>query len=104
MLGGVAAPASGGSPKVPNNNASYKKFDQNSASSTKRDEQREFILRFIQRYIDEGAGTANGRGGYTPISRSEQLEMESVLYSVSFGKQEINKKVTYQAFSAAISS
>jgi len=30
--------------------------------------------------------------------------MESVLYSVSFGKQEINKKVTYQAFSAAISS
>lgn len=43
-------------------------------------------------------------GGYPPVSRSEQQEMESVLYSVSFGKQEINKKVTYQAFSAAISA
>lgn len=30
--------------------------------------------------------------------------MESVLHSVSFGKQEIIKKVTYQAFSAAISN
>lgn len=30
--------------------------------------------------------------------------MESVLYSVSFGKQEFNKKVAYQAYSAAISS
>jgi len=30
--------------------------------------------------------------------------MESVLYSVSFGKQEMFKKANYQAFSAAISS
>ena len=30
--------------------------------------------------------------------------MESVLQSVSFGKQEFDKKVTYQAFSAAISN
>lgn len=30
--------------------------------------------------------------------------MESVIYSISFGKQTINKRITYQAFSAAISS
>lgn len=30
--------------------------------------------------------------------------MESVLYSISFGKQEFHKKTTYQAFSAAISN
>ena len=29
--------------------------------------------------------------------------MESVIYSISFGKQTIEKRVTYQAFSAAIS-
>lgn len=30
-----------------------------------------------------------------PPSRSEASEMESVLYSVSFGKQDMFKKVTY---------
>ena len=35
--------------------------------------------------------------------REEVEEMESVLYSVSFGKQEFHNKVAYQAFSAAIS-
>jgi len=31
-------------------------------------------------------------------------EMESVLYSVSYGRQEFYKKVGYQAYSAAISA
>ena len=30
--------------------------------------------------------------------------MESVIYSISFGKQVHHKKITYQAFSAAISN
>lgn len=38
------------------------------------------------------------------MSREELSEMESVIYSISFGKQTINKRITYQAFSAAISS
>lgn len=38
------------------------------------------------------------------ISPEEVNEMESVIYSISFGKQTIDKRITYQAFSAAISS
>jgi hypothetical protein len=38
------------------------------------------------------------------VTQEEIEEMESVLFSVSFGKQEFDKKVTYQAFSAAISN
>jgi hypothetical protein len=37
------------------------------------------------------------------LSFEEVNEMESVIYSISFGKQTIKNKVTYQAFSAAIS-
>lgn len=37
------------------------------------------------------------------LSPDEMNEMESVIYSISFGKQAIQNKVTYQAFSAAIS-
>lgn len=81
ITGGVAAPASGSSP-VMQSGSSLKKLEM-SAAPTKRDEQREFIVRFIQRYIED---SHNARGGYPPITRSEQQEMESVLYSVSFGK------------------
>ena len=59
-------------------------------------DQRDFIQRFIHRFYEEQS--------FTPPTRAEAQEMESVLYSVSFGKQEIFKKATYQAFSAAISS
>ena len=38
------------------------------------------------------------------MSQEELGEMESVIYSISFGKQTIDKRITYQAFSAAISS
>ena len=98
----LAAPASMGSPNLQGNNAA----SQKRIEGGKKDEQREFIMRFITRYIEESSGSSigSGRAGYPPVTRSEQQEMESVLYSVSFGKQEINKKVTYQAFSAAISS
>ena len=37
------------------------------------------------------------------MSTEELNEMESVIYSISFGKQTIQKRITYQAFSAAIS-
>lgn len=38
------------------------------------------------------------------ISEEELTEMESVIYSISFGKNRIEKSITYQAFSAAISN
>lgn len=38
------------------------------------------------------------------ISDEELAEMESVIYSISFGKQTHERGITYQAFSAAISS
>jgi len=38
------------------------------------------------------------------MSQEELGEMESVIYSISFGKQAIDKRITYQAFSAAISN
>ena len=59
-------------------------------------DQRDLIQRFIHRFHEEQR--------LPPPTRAESQEMESVLYSVSFGKQELFKKVTYQAFSAAISS
>jgi hypothetical protein len=37
------------------------------------------------------------------MSTEELNEMESVIYSISFGKQTVQKRITYQAFSAAIS-
>jgi len=55
------------------------------------EEQREFIEAYATQVL--------GR----EFSAAEVEEMQSVLYSVSFGKQEFHKKVTYQAFSAAIS-
>ena len=40
----------------------------------------------------------------TPEVQKEVEEMESVLYSISFGEQTTNKNVRYQAYSAAISN
>jgi hypothetical protein len=37
------------------------------------------------------------------MSNEELTEMESVIYSISFGKQSHQKRILYQAFSAAIS-
>lgn len=49
----------------------------------------------------EGYEDVTGQRQY--LSLEEVNEMESVIYSISFGKQTIQNKVTYQAFSAAIS-
>jgi hypothetical protein len=50
-------------------------------------DQRDFIQRFIHKFHEEQR--------IAPPTRAETQEMESVLYSVSFGKQEIFKKATY---------
>jgi len=61
------------------------------------EEQREFINTFIHRYMEEGMHMPGA-------TRQQVQEMESVLYSVSFGKQDLFKKAQFQAYSAAISS
>eukprot|EP00347_Sterkiella_histriomuscorum_P001245 403372773 len=66
-----------------------------SSHSPSETDQREFL----KYYVDEILANQ----GVIP-SQDEIDEMESVLFSVSFGKQEFHKKVTYQAFSAAISN
>jgi hypothetical protein len=58
-------------------------------------DQRDFIKYFIDEILTPH--------GIQP-SHEEIDEMESVLYSVSFGKQEFHRKVAYQAYSAAISN
>jgi hypothetical protein len=47
-------------------------------------DQRDFIQRFIHKFHEDQR--------LAPPTRAEAQEMESVLYSVSFGKQEIFKK------------
>jgi hypothetical protein len=53
-------------------------------NQTALEEQREFIQMYQEQVL-----------GGKALSREEQEEMESVLYSVSFGKQEHTKKGTY---------
>lgn len=66
-----------------------------SSHSASENDQRDFL----RHYVDEVLMPQ----GYVPM-QEDLDEMESVLFSVSFGKQEFHKKVTYQAFSAAISN
>ena len=54
---------------------------------------RDFIRAYVQESLD----------GALPL-QEELEEMESVLFSVSFGRQEFHKKAGFQAFSAAIST
>ena len=62
---------------------------------------------FIQDIDNEGEELGNDyedvTGEKAYISSEEFNEMESVVYSISFGKQITQRRVTYQAFSAAIS-
>lgn len=67
-----------------------------SQSQQQQEEHREFINNFIHRYIDDRR--------LPGVTRIQMQEMEQVLQSVSFGKQELFKKAQFQAFSAAISN
>ena len=80
-------------------------------------EQKDFVRRYVNHYKNqaaaEGAVSENQLVPYeeekqeTAITAEQQFmieEMESVLYSISFGAAETIKKVKYQAYSAAISN
>lgn len=85
------------------------------------EQQRELVYNFCREYLEENGYEIEGStqegnnnkdqntyedvtGQRQFVSREELAEMESVIYSISFGKQKVDKRITYQAFSAAISS
>ena len=80
------------------------------------DHQRNLVYQFCRDYAhDNGYDFQEDVGAATPddyqdvtgekmfMTTDELAEMESVIYSISFGKQSKEKRISYQAFSAAIS-
>jgi hypothetical protein len=76
------------------------------------EEQKQFVRRYIAFQLSKEDDEPNANSQelvpydvelpQTLEIQQEADEMESVLYSISFGEQETNKKVKYQAYSAAI--
>lgn len=77
--------------------------------------QRDLVNNFCKEYAIENGFTIRGshdnlQNDYQDVTGEKMFltvdelnEMESVIYSISFGKQTTQKRITYQAFSAAIS-
>lgn len=62
-----------------------------------------FAIRDTERENQQQNDYEDVTGQKQYLSKEEVTEMESVIYSISFGKQSVLNKITYQAFSAAIS-